>query len=330
MKKVSATVYGLLLILNLPLQAKETDYLDCIETHLVQLANDAMIAKLKERCKHLVTQEANQPGALSRRFDKERNSAFNPYVITPHRMNYILPFTYTDSINTDAYQDLNNYADNLEKSESKFQMSLKVPFNEDPIFSKGDGLYFGFTLASWWQVYSNNISKPFRETNYRPELFYITPINWRPLSVSTGAIIGIEHQSNGRTQILSRSWNRVYAGFLVEKQNFAFAFVPWIRIPENKKADPLDDKGDDNPDIQKYMGHFEVLMAHKWDRYEVNLMTRYNFTSNNGGVELGFTFPLWGKIRGYAQYFAGYGESLIDYNHKHQRLGIGIALTNIL
>ncbi|MDG1752361.1 MAG: phospholipase A, partial [Thalassotalea sp.] len=57
---------------------------------------------------------------------------------------------------------------------------------------------------------------------------------------------------------------------------------------------------------------------------------RHNFSHQKGGMELSFTFPLWGKLRGYAQYTAGYGESLIDYNHSQQRFGLGIALTNLL
>jgi len=34
------------------------------------------------------------------------------------------------------------------------------------------GLYFGFTAMSFWQVYNDAVSKPFRETNYEPEVFY--------------------------------------------------------------------------------------------------------------------------------------------------------------
>ena len=78
------------------------------------------------------------------------------------------------------------------------------------LFVEGDQVFFGFTLQSWWQIYSDEISKPFRETNYQPEFFYFAPINFHPFGGNSAIIIGAEHQSNGRSQLLSRSWNRLY------------------------------------------------------------------------------------------------------------------------
>jgi phospholipase A1 len=278
-------------------------------------------------------------GAISKRIYAERQTEFDPYVITPHKMNYILPVSVSDGINKDAYSEFGEWAENMEDLESKFQISLKVPLNPKSMLVEGDGLYVGFTLQSWWQVYSDNISKPFRETNYQPEIFYVTPLVWSPYESRTGLVFGFEHQSNGRSQLLSRSWNRLYMQFLVEKGNFAMSFRPWWRLPEDEKVPqfaedgsplPFLDVGDDNPDIEDYMGHFELAMAYAWDDYEISFKGRQNFTEHNGGAELGFTFPLWGKLRGYLQYNAGYGESLIDYNHSQQRIGIGMALTNAL
>jgi phospholipase A1/A2 len=37
--------------------------------------------------------------------------------------------------------------------------------------------------------------------------------------------------------------------------------------------------------------------------------------------------PLYGRLKGYVQYLNGYGESLIDYNHRQQSLGLGFGLT---
>lgn len=267
--------------------------------------------------------------AITNRRERERANAFDPYVIIPHRMNYILPISYMDDINEEAYVGTKFEGEN-KKQEAKFQISFKVPVNYDDIFFEDDGLFFGFTLKSWWQVYADNISRPFRETNYRPELFYVAPTSWEPMGGRTWLAFGIEHQSNGQSQELSRSWNRLYTSFLYEQENLAIALQPWWRLPEDDKSDPDDSDGDDNPDIEHYMGHFELTAAYQWRDYEFSFLGRQNFKYHKGYAELGFTFPLYGRLRGFVQYTTGYGESLIDYNNSQNRIGVGIALTDML
>ncbi|MGL1956604.1 MAG: phospholipase A [Colwellia sp.] len=303
---------------------------ECLLKNIKSAEKNTLVETLIKKCNKSIERKPIRGGVISKRIIAERAVRFDPYVISPHKMNYILPATVTNEINPDAYSDLGTWDENFEEVEAKFQLSIKVPLLTDTLFTEGDGLYFGITLQSWWQIYSDNISKPFRETNYKPEIFYLTPLNWHPFEGNTGLIVGFEHESNGRTQLLSRSWNRAYLNFLYEKDNFALSFKPWWRVPEEDKTSEFDPKGDDNPDIGDYMGHFELSAVYKWRDYEFSAMGRENFSEHHGALELGFTFPLWGKLRGYAQYFTGYGESMIDYNHKQQRLGLGIALTNVL
>jgi len=297
------------------------------------------LAQIEKKCEdkiatEILSQESGEIielGALANRIIKERRTAFNPYVITPHKMNYILPVSMTDAINKEAYQGFSNWSENLNDIEAKFQLSIKVPLSTSHLFIEGDQVFFGFTLQSWWQIYSDKISKPFRETNYQPEFFYFAPIDFHPFGGNSAIIIGAEHQSNGRSQLLSKSWNRVYFSYLYEKRNFALSFRPWYRLKEDEKSDPLNSEGDDNPDILDYMGHFELGMVYKFHQdYEFSVKARENFATHNGFLELGVTFPLWGKLKGYAQLSSGYGESLIDYNYNQNRIGIGIALTEIL
>ena len=315
--------------------AADQNLSNCLLNELEISAENVTVKQLYSLCEKRLSEDkaTNKPvklGAISRRIIEERKTEFDPYVLTPHKMNYILPLLTTNNINKDAYHDFGEWSDNLEDLESKFQISLKVPLNHEDMFVNGDALFFGFTLQSWWQIYSDDISKPFRETNYQPEVFYLAPLDWHPLGGNTGIMIGLEHQSNGRTQLLSRSWNRAYLNFLYEKDNFALSFRPWFRLSEDDKVHESDAEGDDNPDIGDYMGHFELSAVYKTSDYEFSIQGRQNFSEHHGGVELGFTFPLWGKLRGYAQYTKGYGESLIDYNHDQQRFGLGIALTNVL
>lgn len=269
-------------------------------------------------------------GMISKRIAAEKESGFEPYVMTPHRMNYIMPVLTTNQVNPEAYNKIPGYDENFEKVETKFQLSLKVPLNTNDIFVEGDGLFFAFTIEAWWQIYSENISKPFRETNYQPEFFYGLPLNLELFGGNTHFLVGIEHQSNGKSQLLSRSWNRAYVNFLWEKDSFALSLRPWYRLKEDEKAFEFDPDGDDNPDILDYMGHYELGMVYQWEELEFGFMGRYNFSSNKGSGELGVTFPIYGKLKGYANVFTGYGESLIDYDHNQTRFGLGFTLNDLL
>lgn len=283
-----------------------------------------------------VEQDANQykgeqePGALTERVLEEQETAFNPYVLTAHKHNFILPISYSSSINEDAYtRDNVILREGLEAIEVKFQISLKTQLNENDIAFPDDSLSLGITLDAWWQLYSSDISSPFRETNYQPEVFYLVPLLWGPFGGNTALVAGLEHQSNGQVQGLSRSWNRVYGMLIYEKGGFVGSIRPWFRLPEDPKEDPDEANGDDNPDILDFMGHGELRGSWRDSTYEYAAMVRGNPATGKGAVRVGMTFPLFARFRGYVEFFNGYGDSLIDYNHFQRRLGLGVALTNL-
>jgi phospholipase A1 len=128
------------------------------------------LADIRESCGHTkVTEEevkiaalsigpnATKPrGAISNRINKERETEFQPCVITPHRINYILPVMSTNAINKGAYSSFDGYEDNLEDIEAKFKVSLKIPLNNNSMFVEGDGLYLFHrcTYVAW--SYCNN------------------------------------------------------------------------------------------------------------------------------------------------------------------------------
>jgi phospholipase A1 len=134
--------------------------------------------------------------------------------------------------------------------------------------------------------------------------------------------IGVNHQSNGQSDPLSRSWNRVmgYVGF--DRADWTIMFRPWWRIPEGGKDD-------NNPDISNYMGRGDVQIIHEWNGQEFGLMLRHSLrggSESHGAAQFTWSFPVVGNLRGYMELFKGYGESMIDYNHNATYLGIGVSL----
>jgi phospholipase A1 len=236
--------------------------------------------------------------------------------------------SYNKDPNNNPYQEATGDPNlELDNVESQFQVSIKIPLAVD-LFKKKVDIFSAFTMRSFWQVYNKDISSPFRETNYEPEAWVQFRPNWTFWGIrNISNAIGINHQSNGRNEPLSRSWNRIFANFVFEKGNLAFAIRPWYRIPE-------DEEDDDNPDITDYMGHYAILAAYKWKENVFSVMSRNNLESgfSKGAVELTWSFPLgnYKYLKGYVQGFTGYGQSLIDYDYYQSSIGIGFAITDWL
>ena len=261
--------------------------------------------------------------ALSRHWELDDEAKQGAFLFRPHRPNYFLPIKYSNSPNNTPFQDTLIQPDlGLDKLETELQLSFKIKGMEGVFGHDNVDLWFGYTITSFWQAYNDTISSPFRETNYEPEAMLVFRTNYEIAGFRGRFInLGMVHQSNGRSEGLSRSWNRVYAQFGFERDNLALLIRPWYRLPEPDV--------DDNPDIEDYLGHGELLAVYRKGRNAYSLLLRNNFkrSDNRGALKLNWSFPLYGRLKGYVQYFNGYGESLIDYNHSQQSLGIGVSLT---
>lgn len=275
------------------------------------------------------TVQREQNKLVEERLSIDETNILKPFTLMSHRNNYILLGAHNfQGWNTTNYQDAFKTDDlDADNTEVQFQVSIKTPLAVD-LFNKPVDLFAAYTIRSFWQFYNSEASSPFRETNHEPEAWLQLRSNWKIFGFHNNlSAIGINHMSNGQGGSLSRSWNRIYAAVVFERGNFVFMLRPWIRIEE-------DSADDDNPDITDYYGHGELWLAYKHKDQTFSLMTRNNLESgfSRGAVELGWSFPLFSYpfVKGYIQYFSGYGESLIDYNQYVNRFGIGLQLTDIL
>ncbi len=262
----------------------------------------------------------------AQRRDLELSARRNPYAITPHRPNYVLPLSWSRRTHGAPF----NVADGeLQNFEVKFQLSFKVAVWEEPLSLPLD-VYFAYTGRSFWQAYNREKSSPFRDTNHEPEIFVSTFQDWQLGGFrDINLLAGINHQSNGQTLPLSRSWNRIYAGVEARWRRFFLNAVLWDRLPEKAKDSPDDPEGDDNPDIERYIGNGQFSVGWVIDNKTVLVSLRNNLRADNrGALTVGFTYPINTRLKGYVEFFSGYGETLIDYNHSNERISFGIAISD--
>ncbi|MNV51230.1 putative phospholipase A1 precursor [compost metagenome] len=265
---------------------------------------------------------------MDSRWELSPESKLGTWNIRAYQPVYLMPgFWTTDKNEYPQSPNPTNTVDedqNLKSMEAKFQLSLKTKAVENLFGDNGD-VWLGYTQSSRWQVYNGEESRPFRETNYEPEASLVFRTNYELLGLN-GRLLGLtfNHQSNGRSDPLSRSWNRVMLNVGFERDNFALMLRPWYRLDE--------DAGDDNnPDIKDYVGRGDLTAFYRWNEHDFSLMLRHSLKGGDdsrGAAQFDWAFPISGKLRGHFQLFDGYGESLIDYNHRATYVGLGVSLMN--
>lgn len=244
-----------------------------------------------------------------------------PFMLYPYDTNYLL-VSYTSKINKQPIASY-DWAKNAQKVENKFQISLAFPIWRG-IFTENSLLGASYTQRSWWQAYNHKNSSPFRDTNYEPQLFLAWLTDWQFAGWTIRDIeFGVNHQSNGRSEKTSRSWNRGYMRVSAVNGNWLVDIKPWFRFHESNSKD-------DNRDITKYMGYYRAKVGYQAGKSVFSVNGHYNWSSGYGGVEAGWSYPMTKHVRFYSQVFSGYGESMIDYNQKQNiRFGAGIMLNDI-
>jgi outer membrane phospholipase A len=190
----------------------------------------------------------------------------------------------------------------------------------------GDGLYFAYTQRMFWDLGAN--SSPFRNIDFQPEVFYVTPPKALSDKTTVSAQVGLRHESNGRDGASSRSLNTVYLAPAA-----AFSLGGDLRLTVAPRAWFYAGDLSDNPDIRRYRGNTGLFVEiGEADGLRLSSSSRFNFGSGKGAISADLSYPLRRLLGGgpdfylFAQSFAGYGENLLDYNRRVTRLRVGVAL----
>lgn len=215
---------------------------------------------------------------------------------------------------------------------SKFQLSFKYKLFNDPLESQTintfiDGFHLAYTQTSYWDLSSD--SKPFDDTSYKPEIFYLVPkidLN-TPWIKAFGVQTGFQHESNGKGGDDSRSTNFAYVeptiGFhLFDDYFLAVSPRIWAYVGNDDET---------NGNLDDYRGYFQ-FQAKIGSPEGLVLDTRTRWADKGPSFQADLSYPLTflfsNKLNLYLhlQYFNGYAERLVDYREHEEIFRIGFSL----
>ena len=269
-----------------------------------------------------------QVRGLSQRWELDSASKRGTFLITPYKPVYITAGRWSTNPNEQPASENPAYSlpfrVDYGKYEAKFQISFKVKVLQG-IFGKHGDLWIAYTQRSHWQLYNTTFSRPFRETNYEPEVLLNFATDFKFLGLRTRMVgVGFNHQSNGRALPLSRSWNRIVAYAGLERGKWTLYVRPWFRMP---------DAEDENPAIADHIGRADATVIYDAGRSLFALTGSHPLrwpAINRGQLLFDWTYRVKGNFRGHLQLMQGYGETLVDYNHSQFTIGVSVALVEWL
>ena len=263
---------------------------------------------------------------MTERWELDTTAIRGTFLLTPYKPIYVLAARFTTNVN-ELPSSGNESPDyiappgvNYDNFETKFQFSLKTKIFQNFLWGKGD-LWVAYTQKSFWQIYNADLSRPFREVNYEPELILNFPVKVRILGFKMRMFgVAFNHQSNGKSEPFSRSFNRVIFHSGLERNNWSIYIRSWYRLSDQKE---------DNPDISEYVGRGDLNVIYAKNGNIFSFIGAYNMSFNanaKGSAEFSWSYPIKNNLKGSLQITHGYGESLIDYNHLQTTVGIGVSL----
>lgn len=217
---------------------------------------------------------------------------------------------------------------------AKFQVSFKYRFvDEDSRIAQNrpwlSNFYVAYTQTSFWDLESE--SAPFRDTNFKPEVFYQFNDILLP-TVSENLYFdfrfGYQHESNGQSGDDSRSLN---IGYL--EPAFHWNFADNYRLSLAPRIWTYSGGRDGNEDIRDFRGRSSLTATlTQFDGFQLEAYLRGNPGKGNGSIQLDASYPISAlsffnlDFYLYGQFFTGYGESLLDYNIKDTRFRLGLGI----
>jgi phospholipase A1 len=252
------------------------------------------------------------------------------FVVRTFQPNFLVPAHYSSSINkspsSPTHPDGGSFPQ-YRQTEAELQVSLRAKVLEDVLLPHAD-VWLAYTQQSIWQLWNGQGSAPFRSSDYQPEGMLVVPVpdtlgqlaggwRWRLM------LAGIAHESNGDGLPLSRSWNYAYLGTALTRDDFALRARYNVRLGEQGV--------DDNPRITDWIGSTELGLAWLPGETTMQLTARTSFKSwDRGSLKFEWTRPVFAAhpdgLRWYVQLFSGYGETMLDYNHRQNSVGLGFTL----
>lgn len=201
-------------------------------------------------------------------------------------------------------------------SDVKFQISLSIRLTNATL-PWNTYLYLFYTQKTFWNVFQN--SMPMRDMNFNPGIGWTKPFFSKGKYVGKMTLI-VEHESNGRDSIQSRSWNRIaLAGSAVVNDWLMVHAKYWIPIVD----------GENNKDLLRYSGIFQwgftlTSRDKRWRGGLTFIKRTGKFFDINTIAEVSWKVDPKSNVNLFAQYYNGYGESLLDYNEFRSRLRVGL------